>query len=61
MAFRDAAHIFQRLRNGTVPDRGLAERQQIGALALQMFGEGGRGVGCYLVGGGFLHWCTPST
>jgi chromosomal replication initiation ATPase DnaA len=23
MAFRDAAHIFQRLRNGTVPDRGL--------------------------------------
>lgn len=23
MAFKDAAHIFQRLRNGTVPDRGL--------------------------------------
>jgi len=23
MAFRDAGHIFQRLRNGTVPDRGL--------------------------------------
>ncbi len=23
MALRDAAHIFQRLRNGTVPDRGL--------------------------------------
>ena len=23
MGFRDAAHIFQRLRNGTVPDRGL--------------------------------------
>ena len=23
MAFRDASHIFQRLRNGTVPDRGL--------------------------------------
>src|SRR5438093_9602693 len=23
MAFRDAAHIFQRLRSGTVPERGL--------------------------------------
>src|SRR5690242_21959824 len=23
MAFRDAAHIFQRLRNGAVPERGL--------------------------------------
>ena len=23
MAFKEAAHIFQRLRTGTVPDRGL--------------------------------------